>query len=226
MITNNFEKGYFILGTDTDIGKTYISSLLFKSLLPESVGYYKPLQTGCPKIKNKLVPLDASFLCKFSDIKLKEEMSSYLFNTPVSPHLAAELDNVTIDISNVKKHFEILKSLYEILIVEGAGGLYVPIIRNEYYMFNLIKDLNLPVILVCSSKVGCINHTLLTIEFLKTKNIKIHGIIFNKFTNEFYENDNIDIVLKESNMDNYLVIKENQNIIPKIELYNFLNKKN
>lgn len=224
MNTNNLEKGYFILGTDTDIGKTYISSLLFKSLLPENVGYYKPFQTGCPKIDGDFLPLDADFLCKFSNFNLRKDMSTYLFSVPVSPHLAAELDNVEIDISKVINHFEILKKNYKTLIVEGAGGTYVPIIRNSYYMFDLIKDLDLPVILVCSSKVGCINHTLLTINFLKSKNIKIHGIIFNKFTNEFYEKDNINIVLNESNIKNHLIIKENQDIIKKDELLKFLSK--
>lgn len=224
MNTNNLEKGYFILGTDTDIGKTYISSLLFKSLLPENVGYYKPFQTGCPKIKEEFLPLDADFLCKFSNSNLKKEMSIYLFSVPVSPHLAAELDKIEIDISKVINHFETLKKSYNLLIVEGAGGTYVPIIRNSYYMFDLIKDLNLPVILVCSSKVGCINHTLLTIEFLKSKNIKIHGIIFNKYTDEFYEKDNIDVVLNESTIKKYLIVKENQDIIEKTKLLKFLSK--
>lgn len=223
MITKK-SKGFFVIGTDTDIGKTYVSSLLFKSLLPGNIGYYKPLQTGCYKENNKFVPLDPKFLCDFNKIDLKDEMTSFLFENPVSPHLASEIENIPISKDVIINQFFNLKNIYDITIVEAAGGLYVPIIRNEYYMFNLIKDLDIPVILVCSSKVGAINHTMLTLEFLKEKNIPIQGIIFNNYTDEFYEKDNIRVVLEASKIENYLIINNNQDIIETNNINKFLNR--
>lgn len=222
---NKLKTGYFIIGTDTDIGKTYVSSLIFKSLQPENIGYFKPFQTGCHyDNNNNLVPLDPKFLCDFSNIELKEDMVTYLFKTPVSPHLASELENIPIQMETIFNQWKTLKSRYHTTFIEAAGGIYVPIIRGHYFMFNFIKDLNLPVILVCSTKVGAINHTMLTISFLKEKNIPIQGIVFNNYTGEFYENDNIDVVLKISGIKNYLIVKNGDKIIPKETLTAFLER--
>ena len=94
-------------------------------------------------------------------------MVTYTLEAEVSPHLSSELENIEIDLKKIKKYWENLKIKYKKMIVEGAGGLYVPLIRDKYFIFNLIKDLNLPVILVCSSRVGAINHSMLTLEILK-----------------------------------------------------------
>lgn len=91
-------------------------------------------------------------------------------------------------------------------------------------MFDFIKDLNLPVILVCSTKIGAINHTMLTLSFLKEKQIAIQGIIFNNYTNEFYEDDNIRVVLEASEISNYLIINTGDSIISKEKLLTFLQK--
>lgn len=224
MIKNyNLHKGYFITGTDTDIGKTYISALLFKSLKDLKIGYYKPIQTGC-LINDKLIPLDTKFVCDFANEKIRDDMNSYLFNLPLSPHLASEFDKKDIEISTIVKHFSNLNSKYTTTLVEGAGGIYVPIIRNHYYMFNLIKDLNIPVILVTNGKVGSINHTMLSIKFLQDKNIPIQGIIFNQYSDTEYEKDNISIIKKESGIDNILLVEENQSTFQTETLLNFLSK--
>ena len=216
--------GYFIIGTDTDIGKTYVSSLIYKSLSSYNVGYYKPFQTGCYLENKNLVPLDPKFLCDFNKIQLKDEMITYLFETPVSPHLAAELENIPISIEKILNQWEELKSNYKTTFIEAAGGIYVPIIRNSYFMFDLIKDLSLPVILVCSTKVGAINHTMLTISFLKEKGIPIQGLIFNKYSGEFYEDDNIKVILEASKIKNHIIIKKDDTIISCNSLLSFLEK--
>lgn len=221
---NKLKTGYFIIGTDTDIGKTYVSSLIFKSLKNYNIGYYKPLQTGCYFENEKLVPLDPKFLCDFAGTTLKSEMTTYLFKTPVSPHLASELENIPISMNAIFNQWDILKSKYSTTFIEAAGGIYVPIIRNKYFMFDFIKDLNLSVILVCSTKVGAINHTMLTLSFLKEKQIPIQGIIFNNYTKEFYEDDNIKVVLETSQINNYLIVHNGDTIIPEQNLISFLEK--
>ncbi|MEF9933252.1 MAG: dethiobiotin synthase [Cetobacterium sp.] len=215
-------KGYFIIGTDTDIGKTYISSLLFKSLFFLNPGYYKPIQTGCYMEDGNFIALDPKSLCDFNDIKYDKNMSTYLFENPVSPHLASEKENINIDPAIIKDSFENISKDHPTTIVEAAGGLYVPIIRNSFYMYDLINLLALPVILVCSSKVGSINHTMLTIALLKDKNIPIQGLIFNNYTDEFYEKDNVRVILEASKITNYLLISPNQSIIEKEKIMEFL----
>lgn len=215
-------KGYFIIGTDTDIGKTYISSLLFKSLGFTNPGYYKPLQTGCYEKDGNFIALDPEFLCKFNNIPYDSTMSTFLFANPVSPHLASEIENIPIDIDTIYNTWKQISKEHKTTIVEAAGGVFVPIIRNKFYMYDLIKLLNIPVILVASSKVGAINHTMLTISFLKEKGIKIQGIIFNKYTEEFYEKDNIKVVSEASGIKNYLLIKPNQDIIEEKLIKKFL----
>nr|WP_307775574.1 dethiobiotin synthase [uncultured Cetobacterium sp.] len=220
-MTNNLKDGYFIIGTDTDIGKTYISALLFKSLLPENIGYYKPIQTGC-EVEDNFIPLDPKFLCDFCEIDLKDDMTTYLFKNPLSPHLASEMEKILINPQNIIDHWNNMKKNYSTTIVEAAGGIFVPIIREKYHMFDLIKDLNIPVILVCSLKIGTINHTMLTIEFLKSKNIKIQGLIFNNYSDTFYKNDNVKTILDLSKIKNYLKIYDDQKIISDIEIKKFL----
>lgn len=203
---------FFITGTDTDIGKTYISALLYKGLKNYGCSYYKPVQSGAKDI----ITSDVGFVSKFNDISPHEKMYSYTFKEPVSPHLASEITGVNIELEIILNRFSQEKNNFT--LVEGAGGLYTPLIRNKYYIFDLIKLLDLPVIIVCSTKVGTVNHTMLTIEFLKHKNIKIHSIIFNNYTGGHYEDDNIKVILEASEINNYLIVNKNQNFIPLEEI--------
>lgn len=222
---NSLSKGYFIVGTDTDIGKTYVSSVLYKSIakFEKNIFYYKPLQTGCYKKDGEFVPLDPKFLCDFNNIELKKEMTTYLFENPLSPHLAMEIEGREIEIEKIIKQLEELKERYETGLIETAGGIYVPIIREKFNMYDLIKLTDLPVILVTSTKVGTINHTMLTVDFLRNKGIKIQGIIFNNFTNEFYEEDNIKTISEMSRIENYLILEKDEKEIEQKKLLKFLN---
>lgn len=221
-----FSRGYFIIGTDTGIGKTYISSLLYKGIKDIEGGYYKPIQSGCLKKGERLVAPDVEFVCSMAGKEYDENMVTYTLEAEVSPHLASELENVQLDMEKIDRVWEELKEKYRYMIVEGAGGLYVPLIRDKFYIYDLIKRLNLPVILVCSSRVGAINHSMLTIEMLKRLGIEIHGLVFNNvtedFTRDYFEKDNIEIVLKLSGIENYLLVKKEQREIPQKELKKFL----
>jgi dethiobiotin synthetase len=148
----------FITGTDTNIGKTLVASWL---CLHTGYDYFKPIQTGsCEGIDSQTVFL-------LSGSKIFPE--AYVYHEPVSPHLAAKLENQVIDIKNIK----LPNSSY--LIVEGAGGVLVPINENTL-MIDLIKHFNIPVMLVVSARLGTINHTLLSLEALRKRDIDILGV--------------------------------------------------
>ena len=158
-------KKYFVTGIDTEIGKTVISAILTEALQAD---YWKPIQSG---------DLDNSDSHKIerliSNTKTHIYPEAYRLKTPASPHYAAELDNITIDLEDIK-----LPKTDNHLVVEGAGGLMVPLNRKDL-MIDLIAKLRLPVILVSKNYLGSINHTLLSIEMLRSRNIALKGIIFN-----------------------------------------------
>mgnify|MGYP000438890468 CR=1 FL=1 len=164
---------YFITGIDTEIGKTIISAILTEALQAD---YWKPVQAG---------DLDNSDTMKvqglISNSKSKFHPERYRLNHPMSPHAAADLDKVKIKLTD----FELPK-IENTLLIEGAGGLYVPL-NHEDCMIDLIKYLKIPVILVSQNYLGSINHTLLSINALKSKGIPIYGVIFNGKENEATE---------------------------------------
>ena len=209
-------KDFFVIGTDTDVGKTYVSTLLYKALRKYNFQYYKPIQSGCFLRNNKLIAPDVDFLTKFINIPYDDSMVTYTLKEEVSPHLASEMEGTVIEIENVKKHYEKLKKQYSNIIVEGAGGLYVPLIRDKFYIYDLIKMWNLPVVLVCGTKVGSINHTM-----LNTMGIKLGGLVFNNYKGQFFEDDNIKVILELSKVKNYLIIKNGQKEISNEEIETF-----
>ncbi len=169
---------YFVTGTDTGVGKTYVLSLILKFFIAN--GYYpsvmKPIETGCSTYKGELIPEDG---LQLSDIvKMSNQLDKvvpYRFETPVAPYVASLLENKEIDLNNIKQLSDNLK---EPLFVEGAGGLMVPIKRN-FFMIDLVNYLNLEVIFISPLRLGTINQTLLNIEAMERRNLKIKGIILN-----------------------------------------------
>ena len=160
------KKFQFILcGTDTDIGKTLISSFFVRGL---SAFYWKPIQSGIG------IETDSEAVYRLSKINKKKILKeAYIFNEPVSPHWAAEIDQKII-----KRESLTLPEVNGSLIVETAGGLMVPLTR-DFLQIDQIKNWDLPVILVCRSSLGTLNHTLLSIEALKKRKIKILALIIN-----------------------------------------------
>lgn len=161
--------GIFITGTNTDIGKTFVSSLLLSAALQQgmSARYFKPLQTGtssdCDTVKS---------LTQVSEDRIVRPV--YSFPTPVTPYLAAQIANSEIEINKILKTWHALpEGCY---IVEGAGGLMVPVWRN-LLMRDVIKQLQLPLLIVASTVLGTMNHTLLTVEAARAVGIEVKGII-------------------------------------------------
>ncbi len=158
------KQGYFVTGTDTDIGKTVVSTVLARGL---SFNYWKPIQTG------SIEGTDSEFVRQWLMAgQIFREI--YTYPDPVSPHLACGLGE-NIEIQKCVSQF---LNLSRPIIIEGAGGVLVPLNRKEL-MIDLIKLLDLPVIVVASTRLGTINHSLLTIEALKSRQIKILGVITN-----------------------------------------------
>ena len=167
-------ESYFITGIGTGIGKTMASAVLTEKLQAD---YWKPVQAGDLAQSDSLMVQSL-----LSNAITKIHPESYRLNHPLSPHLSAKLDGVTIELNN----FQLPKTDNK-LIVEGAGGLMVPL-NDKYLVLDLIKKLNLEVILISQHYLGSINHTLLTISSLNQNNIPIKGIIFNGEPNIESEN--------------------------------------
>ena len=156
---------FIICGTDTDIGKTLISSFFVRGL---NSFYWKPIQSG---IESQTDSQIVEKLSRSNREKIIKE--AYVFTKPLSPHWAAEIDQQTINFEMLR-----LPKVNGSLIVETAGGLMVPITRN-FLQIDQIKKWDLPVILVCKSSLGTLNHTLLSIEALQRRNINILGLVIN-----------------------------------------------
>ena len=156
---------FIVCGTDTDVGKTLISSFIVRGL---NCSYWKPIQSG---IENET---DSEFVRRITEVSEEKILKeAYIFNEPVSPHWAAEIDQIKIQKSALT-----LPNIDNTLLIETAGGLMVPITRH-FLQIDQIKIWNLPVILVCRSSLGTLNHTLLSIEALRKRKIKILGLIVN-----------------------------------------------
>lgn len=174
-------KSCFITGTDTGVGKTIICGLLARFFLDRgySVITQKWIQTGSRDFSEDIA-LHLKFMGKGrKDIKdYLGSISPYIFNLASSPHLAAETENAKIDIKRIEKSFRFLSEKFDFVIVEGIGGALVPFNRKRL-VIDIAKKLSLPVVIVADNKLGAINHTLLTIEAIKKRKMKIIGIIFN-----------------------------------------------
>ena len=162
----------FVTGISTDVGKTVVSAIITQAL---EADYWKPIQAGDLNNSDTL-----KIKAYVSNSKTTFFENSYALNTPASPHLAAQIDGVTIEVQKI-----IEPKTENRLVIEGAGGLFVPLNDTET-IADLIKP-DYKVIVVSRHYLGSINHTLLTIEALKYRNITVAGIIFNGEKNEATE---------------------------------------
>ena len=175
-------KSLFVTATDTDIGKTYvcagIAHLLKKSGI--NVGIMKPFACGI-KQKTGFSSKDLSILSNAVDGNDPEEfVNPFFFPISASPYTAAKNLGVKIDINHVMKCFRKLNKIHDITLVEGIGGIMTPILK-DYAIIDLIKDLEANTIIVTSSKIGTVNHTILTCNMCKSMKIPVKGLIINNF---------------------------------------------
>ena len=193
-------KRYFVTGIGTDVGKTLISAILVEKLQAD---YWKPIQAGNLSFTDSdyvqsLVSNDSTFFPETYRLKL-----------PMSPHAAANAENISINLENIN-----LPQTKNHLVIEGAGGILVPINKTETIL-DVIKKLDVEVVLVSRNYLGSINHTLLSYEILKAYNLKIKGIVFNGKSNPETEKiilskTQLPLLLKvdQENEINQIVVKK------------------
>lgn len=169
-------KRYFITGTDTDCGKTYITAQLIQFFKRSAA--IKPVASGCQKTGQQLISADAQELARFCTLSL-EEINPWRFALPVSPHIAADKEQRILNLDDLVTYcLDLQLPDIDTLFIEGAGGLIVPLNERETWV-DFLKQTNIPVILVVGMKLGCINHALLTITALRAHHIKCAGWIAN-----------------------------------------------
>ncbi len=177
-------KGLFIAGTDTGVGKTFITGVLASLLRTRGidVGVMKPAETGCIRRDGRLHPQDALYLKeRAGSADPIEEICPYAFEMPVAPSVAAEAAGIAIDLDRITDGFHDLATRHQLTLVEGAGGLLVPLTETADYT-HLIHKLRIPVLLVTRASLGTINHTLLTLHWAIHVKLSVVGVVVNSPT--------------------------------------------
>ena len=174
----------FVAGTDTNVGKTHVCGLLLDFLRKNGsdAGYQKWAATG-----PEFPPADLAECLRMAGIPLDPELVSrqvvYHFALPASPHLAAEQAEKSVDPALIRVRYQEMRARHALLIVEGVGGLMVPLNR-ELLLVDLLKELRIPTLVVAKSGLGTINHTLLSLEALRRRDIPVLGVVFSDATDE------------------------------------------
>jgi dethiobiotin synthetase len=175
-------KGVFITGTDTGVGKTFFACKL-AALLRESgyrVGVMKPAESGCAEREAGLFPEDATLLKQASDSQDSlEKICPYRLREPLAPSVAAQRQGITLEIDRLMDIYDEISSGHDITLVEGAGGLMVPLLPSYTYA-DFARVLKLPVIVIAANRLGMINHLLLTLEHARCKGLSILGYVLNR----------------------------------------------
>lgn len=176
-------RSYFVIGTDTNVGKTYIATALVQYFVSQglkTIGM-KPIASGCELNKQgELMNEDVLALSSASNVKASLDLvNPYRFIPAIAPHLAAEQAGITMRLEVIFQAYQQLTTLSDVMIVEGAGGFLVPINQTET-LADVALQLDIPIILVVGMRLGCINHALLTVEALETRGLKLAGWIANQ----------------------------------------------
>ena len=201
------KSGIFVTGTGTDVGKTFVTALLVKKMAEEgmNVSYYKAAVSGNERDESgKLIPGDAKHVKDVSGISQSlSSMCPYVYENAVSPHLASRIEGNPARKDVIKSGFEDLKSKYDYVVMEGSGGILCPICfdEEEIWLEDIIKLVNLPCIIVADAGLGTINSVVLTVEYMRQKNIPVKGIIFNNYhADSIMEIDNVKMCEHMTNL--------------------------
>lgn len=175
--------GIFITGTSSNVGKTIVTTCLTYAFRKRNIDTvpYKPIQCGAIVKGEEWLAPDVELYRKVYQPKDDEQLNSYLYEPRFSPHFAAQLAGNPINPQIIKNNFKLLQEEHELVLVEGAGGLAVPLIDEQYGTPELIIDLNIPIVIVTQATVGTLNATALTAHYAQSKGLNIKGIIINGY---------------------------------------------
>jgi dethiobiotin synthetase len=209
-------KGVFIIGTGTGVGKTFVTALLVKKIkkMGYHAAYYKAAMSGNIRDNSgSLIPGDACFVKKIAGLEQSTtEMCPYIYENAVSPHLASILEGHRIELEVIKQGYEKVCENQDYISVEGSGGILCPLCfgEQELWMEDVIKACGLSSLIVADAGLGTINSVLLTVEYMRQKDLEVKGIIFNHFhPDSLMEKDNIKLVEVKSGLKVLACVKDN-----------------
>ncbi|MDP3431932.1 MAG: dethiobiotin synthase [Bacteroidota bacterium] len=176
---------YFVSGIDTNCGKTYLTGLLAYHLNKSGIRVItsKLVQTGCTGISEDILEHRRIMECEILPEDVDRTTCPFVYSYPASPHLSTKIDNIPLDLNIIRRSAEKLLCNADMMLTEGAGGLMVPL-TEDYLTIDYLKEYALPLILVSSSKLGSINHTLLSIEICRYHQIHLHTVVYNQMPND------------------------------------------
>lgn len=175
-------KGIFITGTDTGVGKSVVAATLARLLRMRGidVGVMKPVTSGCREDNGLLLSDDAWLLCRAAAVACSDDVAPYRLREPLAPAEAAKIDGVRIDFARIRESYGRLAASHDFVIVEGAGGLMVPL-AGGLLVADLVRELELPLLVVARPGLGTINHTVLTCFSAQQMGLSVAGVIVNNF---------------------------------------------
>ena len=209
-------KGYFVTATGTDVGKTFVTALLVKKWRDSGIdaGYYKAALSGAELRDGKWVAGDADYVKNIANLPdTQEQLVSYVYKEAVSPHLAARKEGNPVELTKVKADFEAACARHEFIFAEGSGGIICPIRYDDQKIFleDIIKTVNLPILVVTTAALGSINACVLTVEYARSRGLDIRGLIVNRYGssgNLEMEDDNIRMMQDLTDLEILVKIKD------------------
>ncbi|MEW6108610.1 MAG: dethiobiotin synthase [Nitrospirota bacterium] len=174
-------KGFFITGTDTGVGKTIIAGAIIKAIqfLGLKACGMKPIESGCGREGDVLIPYDGMFLKQAAHMQEPITLvTPCCFESPLAPLSASDIEMKSVNINEIKKAFNKISRQYDAVVIEGIGGLMVPV-RKNYFVVELAREFGLPLIVVAKPGLGTINHIMLTVNYALKENLEVAGVIIN-----------------------------------------------
>ena len=209
-------KGYFVTATGTDVGKTFITALLVKKWRDSGIdaGYYKAALSGAELRDGKWVAGDADYVKTLANLPdSQEQLVSYVYKEAVSPHLAAHKEGNPVELAKVKDDFDAARNRHKFIFAEGSGGIICPIRYNDKKIFlvDIMKMLDLPLLIVTTAALGSINACVLTVEYARSRGLAVRGLIVNRYGssgNLEMEDDNIRMMQDLTSLEVIAKVKD------------------
>ena len=215
-------KNLFVTGTGTDVGKTYVTGLIVKKLRETGYrpAYYKAGMSGnLRRADGSLIPGDADFVRTMAGLEQPlETMCPYVYEHAVSPHLAARMEGGPVELDVVKTGFDALAQAYDLVTMEGSGGILCPLRvdeTGELWLEDVVKALNLGCLVVADAGLGTINSVVLTAEYMRARNLAVKGILFNHFhPGDRMEEDNVAMCQERTGLPVLALVQDDMERFP------------